>query len=108
MYTGGSGKIELNRVSLPDVEKLAVTSIANTTDGWKASPEFYDLGIHTEGTTIRLEERCIDCSSNTAPIVRMTAADYIHFRSEEMANRVARALTHAVELCRKGKKAEPF
>jgi hypothetical protein len=34
--------------------------------------------------------------------------NYLYFREEAMANRVAKALVHAMELCGGGKKAEPF
>jgi hypothetical protein len=37
----------------------------------------------------------------------MSKADNLHFRDEETASRLAKALTHAIELCGGGNK-DPF
>jgi hypothetical protein len=39
---------------------------------------------------------------------RKTGPNAFYFREEQMANRVAKAITHAVELCGGGKEEEPF
>jgi len=119
-----SNAITTWQVNFKDIDKL---DVMNSTDYkhsfahgsvYQNSPLFYELLVHlAAGKTVRQHTRTTVCTrglNNPKQSCITLEADnnlgefVLHFRDEEMANRVAKALVHAVELCGGGSKPEPF
>ena len=110
------------RVYFKDVKKLEVlnsTDLMNRIIQRAGHPEIvvqddppiYELYIHlAAGKTMQRHSQTIIGGKHS----KTTESDdnigefVLHFRDEEMANRVAKAMIHAIELCGGSSKPEPF
>ncbi len=112
------------QVNFRDVDKLEVQNSGDYKHSlaqdyvYQDSPQFYELVAHLASEkTIRQHSRITVCT--TGVIVhkqscKPTEKDnnvrvfLLHFRDEDTADRVAKAMIHAIELCGGGSKPEPF
>jgi hypothetical protein len=112
------------QVNFKDVDKLDVMSSTDYKNSfahgsvYQDNPLFYELLVHlAAGKTVRQHTRTTVCTKglniSKQSCITLEADNNLevftlHFRDEETANRVAKALVHAVELCGGGPKPEPF
>ncbi len=104
-----------SRVDFKDIEKLEVLNAADYTHRFgmvvQYDPPFFELVIHlAAGKTVRQHRRWITGGKHgkTMEEDKNIGEFVLHFRDEETANRVAKAIIHAIELCGGGSKPEPF
>jgi len=108
------------RVYFKDVEKLEVLNSNdfkhrnNPSVVFRDDPPFYEIFVHlVAGKTVprhtveRIEGGKTD-KTTTTESDNSIGEFVLHFRDEETANRVAKAIVHAVELCGGGSKPELF
>jgi hypothetical protein len=104
------------QVYFKDVEKLEVLNSSDYRQDrywtFQYDPPFFEILVHlAAGKTVPQHfSRTVTHGDHS---VTDEAGDNIgefvlHFRDKEMANRVAKAMLHAVELCGGGPKPEPF
>jgi len=113
------------QVNFRDIDKLDVMSSADYKNStaptlvFQDSPQYYELLIHlTPGKTVRVHTEISTCAKGAVSrkqSCKPTATDNnsgvvsLHFRDEDTANRVAKAMIHAIELSGGGNNApEPF
>jgi len=112
------------QVNFKDVEKLEVMNSADLKHSlaqqyvYQDTPQFFELVVHlAPGKTVRQHSRTTVCmrgiiipkqSCKTPESDNNVGVFAIHFRDEEMADRVAKAMIHAIELCGGGSKPELF
>lgn len=112
------------QVNFKDLDRLEVMNSGDYKHSvaqgyvYQDSPPFYELIVHlASGKTVRQHSRITVCSrgiiipkQSCKPQESDTNAKVFvfHFRDEEMANRVAKAMIHAIELCGGGSAPEPF
>jgi hypothetical protein len=105
------------QILFKDVEKLEVLNSIDfkhrrsPTMVFQNDPPYFEVLIHLGSGkmvhyhTMRVESgknaKSTESNDNSGEFV-------LHFRDEETADRVAKALVHAVELCGGGSKPEPF
>jgi hypothetical protein len=106
----------VNHLSLRDVERLVVTSIQ---DEWnrdsakkgepeavaKASPPVWVVEVYmSPGKSVRSETHKVRPGQDPSDETKFPVEILLHFQDEQLAQRIAKALTHAVELCGGGGK----
>jgi len=108
------------RIHFKDVEKLEVLSKADKLHRefakagtpekvFQTEPSVHALVIYmTRGKTVSVHMQSFSDSAPTKETEGSTDEIELLFRDEDMANRVAKAMVHAVELCGGGSKPEPF
>jgi hypothetical protein len=105
------------QMQFKDVEKLEVLNSIDFKHRkspqmvFQNDPPYFEVLVHlvpgktVQHHTVRVENgnngKTIESNDNIGEFV-------LHFRDEETANRVAKAMIHAVELCGGGSKPEPF
>jgi len=112
------------QVIFKDVDKLEVQNSSDYKHSlvqgyvYQDSPQFFELVVHlASGKTVRQHSQVTVCT--TGVIIHKQSCKptetntnvgvfVLHFRDEEMADRVAKAMIHAIELCGGGSKPEPF
>jgi len=113
----GGNDTETWRLYFKDVGKLEVLSSpdfdSRENPGWmyQIDPPFFYLDIHlVAGRTVQKHVKRVISGKhdNTSESDPSTAELVLSFRDEDAANRVAKALVHAVELCGGGSKPELF
>jgi hypothetical protein len=110
------------RVYFKDVEKLEVLNSNdfkhrnNPSVVFRDDPPLYDIVVHLVAgktvprhTVVRVEGGKTDKPTTTTTESDDSIRDFVlHFRDEDAANRVAKAMIHAIELCGGGSQPEPF
>jgi len=105
-----------------DVAKLEVLSHADLVHRkvpgleYQVDPPYFELFIHlAAGKTVLIHRRAVHTDKQWIKKYGITSEGdgnvgefSLHFRDEETANRVAKAMIHAIELCGGGSKPEPF
>jgi hypothetical protein len=116
--------VDTSAISFKDVEKIAVQSMQdgmNRRSAEHAQPEFVTSVTPPVFSLTLTSSKPFGSLHSTftrgkqPPVVRdFTAKDAVSkeygftFRDEETANRIAKAMLHAIELCGGGSKPEPF
>jgi hypothetical protein len=110
------------RVYFKDIGKLEVL---NSTDYkhrinpvskiWVDDPPYFEIVVHLAGGKTVQQHTRVTAKSETPKHAAMYKESDVnvkefalHFHDEETANRVAKAMIHAVELCGGGSQPEPF
>ena len=112
------------QVNFKDMDKLDVMNSADYKHShaqgyvYQDSPPYYELVVHlAAGKTVRQHSRTTVCMRGIIipkQSCKDSASDMnpgeftLHFRDEETADRVAKAMIHAIELCGGGSKPELF
>src|ERR1039458_6594273 len=112
------------QVNFKDVDKLEVQNSSDYKHNaapafvYQDTPLFYELVVHlAPGKTVRYHSRMTVCTTGVIihkQSCKPTESDTnvgvfaLHFRDEETADRVAKAMIHAIELCGGGSQPEPF
>jgi hypothetical protein len=108
------------QVNFKDVDRLEILNSADYKHRFAQglvyvdSPPFFELLVHlASGKTVQLHSRAAAISGKHGKATEMSeiknAGEFvIHFRDEETADRVAKAMIHAIELCGGGSQQEPF
>jgi hypothetical protein len=100
-----------------DVEKLEVLNSMDfkhrksPTMVFQDDPPYYEIFFHlVAGKTVLHHTVRVESANNgKTPESDNNIGEFVlHFRDEETANRVAKAIIHAIELCGGGNKPEPF
>jgi hypothetical protein len=112
------------QVNIKDIGNLEVMNSADYKHSYaqqfmyQDNPQFFELVIHlASGKTVHQHTQTTVCSRGIL-IPKQSCKDSqadnnvgvftLHFRDEETADRVAKAMVHAIELCGGGSKTEPF
>jgi hypothetical protein len=112
------------QVNFKNVDKLEVLNSSDYKHNaapayvYQDTPLFYELVVHLPpGKTVRYHSRTTVCTTGII-IHKQSCKDSesdtnvgvftLHFRDEETADRVAKAMIHAIELCGGGSQPEPF
>jgi hypothetical protein len=112
------------QVNFKDVDKLEVQNSSDYKHSlasgyvYQDSPPFYELVVHlSSGKTVHQHSQTTVCTTGLI-VHKQSCKDSqtdnnagvftLHFRDEEMADRVAKAIIHAVELCGGGSRPELF
>jgi|CZKF01.1.fsa_nt_gi hypothetical protein len=112
------------QVNFKDVDRLEVQNSGDYKHSlaqgyvYQDTPQFFELIVHlASGRTVRLHSRTTVCTTGliihkqnckTPETDTNVGVFTLHFRDEETADRVAKAMIHAVELCGGGSQPEPF
>ncbi len=108
------------RVNIKDLDRLEVLSSAEYKHRYaqgyvyQDSPPFFELLVHlAAGKTVQQHSRAVVTSGRhgkpTESEANKNAGEFVlHFRDEETADRVAKAMIHVIELCGGGSTPEPF
>jgi len=109
------------QLNFKDVEKLEVLNYVDLQNryhpgvSYQCDPLYYELVIHlAAGKTVKRHTLLPSRDKHNHNLIHNYETDEnirefaLHFRDEETAGRVAKAIIHAVELCGGGSKPEPF
>jgi len=105
------------QVNFKNVEKLEVLSSAdyrhrvNPSMTYQDDPPYFELIIHLaagRSVTRHMQTVPINKHGKTTESDEKIQEFALHFRDEDAANRVAKAMIHAIELCGGGSLPEPF
>jgi hypothetical protein len=105
------------QMQFKDVEKLEVLNAIDFKHRkspqmvFQDDPPYFEVLVHlVAGKTVQHHTVRVESGKNgkTSESDANIGEFVLHFRDEETANRVAKALVHAVELCGGGSKPEPF
>ncbi|MGD0682432.1 MAG: hypothetical protein ABR990_10300 [Terracidiphilus sp.] len=112
------------QVSFKDLDKLEVMNSGDLKHSlnqgfmYQDIPQFFELVVHmASGKTVRQHSRMTICTKGiilSKQSCKNPESDTnvgvftLHFRDEEMAGRVAKAMIHAIDLCGGGSPPEPF
>jgi hypothetical protein len=97
---GGNSNEAIELVKFAEIEKIEVFQRVDE-DNEPIRYKF-DLMFHTKSQT------AVNRYGNRNKVVMSRGQAELRFEEEDMANRVAKAMLHAVELCGGGSKPEPF
>jgi hypothetical protein len=108
------------QVNFKDVDRLEVLNSADykhrVAQGlvYVDSPPFFELLVHlASGKTVQQHSHAAASSGRHGKATEMSESKNVgefilHFRDEDSADRVAKAMIHAIELCGGGSQPEPF
>jgi hypothetical protein len=103
---GGDPNEAVEVVKLAEIEKIEVFQRGNEDD--EPIKYKFDLMFHTTSQTAVKRYIRKDFTKGNLKVLMSRGQAELRFEEQDMADRVAKALIHAVELCGGGSKPEPF